>query len=62
MYFTYTQPIIYAFFLHFCFSKKSAENTIAGVLIILLFLAKFINIVINPISTAQFSFFWQHQI
>lgn len=60
MYFTCVRPIMYSFFLYYCFNSKKQLNTFLGVGMILLFVALFINIVTNPMSTAQFTFFWQH--
>lgn len=60
MYFTHFSPIVFSFFLYYCFSTKRTVDMAVGCVIILVFLALFINIVTNPMSTAQFSFFWQH--
>lgn len=60
MYFTHFTPIICSFFLYYCFRTKRNVNYLVGCVIILLYIAMFINIVTNPISTAQYSFFWQH--
>ena len=62
MYFTIVRPIMYSFFLYYCFKSKNNLTIMLGVVMILLFLALFINIVTNPMSTAQFSFFWQHEL
>ena len=62
MYFTHVKPIMYSFFLYYCFNTKNNWNILLGIVMILLFMALFINIVMNPMSTAQFSFFWQHEI
>lgn len=62
MYFTIIKAIMYSFFLYYCFKSKSNLNRILGVVLILLFMALFTNYVMNPMSKAQFSFFWQHEI
>jgi hypothetical protein len=61
MYFRQVQPIIYSFFMYYCFSTKRVENTLIGIGMILLFVLLFLNIISNPDSTAQFTFFWQYQ-
>lgn len=60
MYFTHFTPIIYSFFLYYCFKTKKIMNYALGCGIVLLYIALFINVVTNPISTAQYSFFWEH--
>ena len=62
MYFTHIKPIMYSFFLYYCFRSRKNQNTLLGVAMILLYMALFINIVTNPLSTAQFSFFWEHTL
>ena len=62
MYFTIVKPIMYSFFLYYCFKSKNNLNILLGVVIILLYMALFINIVMNPMSKALFSFFWQHEL
>ena len=61
MYFSNVKPIMYSFFLYYCFKSKNIQNRLLGAAIILLYMALFINIVTNPMSTAIFSFFWQHE-
>lgn len=60
MYFTHFSPIIYSFFLYYCFRTKKVINYLVGCIIVLIFIALFVNIVTNPLSTAQYSFFWEH--
>ena len=60
MYFTHFSPIIYSFFLYYCFRTKKVIDYLVGCIIVLIFIALFVNIVTNPISTAQYSFFWEH--
>lgn len=60
MYFTCAKPIMYSFFLYYCFKTKKIMNYALGCGIVLLYIALFINVVTNPISTAQYSFFWEH--
>lgn len=60
MYFTHFTSIIYSFFFYYCFKTKKDINYFVACVIILLYFALFINMVINPLTTAQFSFFWEH--
>ena len=59
MYFTHVKPIMYSFFLYYCFKSKNKYNTILGLAMILLYMALFINVLMN---TTPFSFFWQNTL
>lgn len=60
IFFVEFQILIYSFFFYFCFYNTKLSFTLLGVMISFIFFVLFLNIVSNPMSTAQYSFFWEH--
>ena len=54
------QIILFSLFVYYCFYYKKSYLNIVGALIMLICIPLFLNIISNEASTAQFTFFWEH--
>ena len=54
--------IVLCMFVYYCFRIKDKTHQILGLIFILMYIPLFLNMISNPNSTAQFSFFWQHSL